>query len=42
MTAENCDKCKVGRWYYDMFGEVLCEENCPYNGNQERKEGEKE
>lgn len=41
MTVENCDKCKVGRWYYDMFGELLCENNCPYKGKEERKEGEK-
>ena len=33
MTMENCDKCKVGRWYYDMFGELLCENNCPYTGS---------
>lgn len=33
MSVETCDKCKVGRWYYDMFGELLCENNCPYTGN---------
>ena len=37
MTAENCDKCKVGRWYYDMFGELLCEKNCPYYSTNAEK-----
>ena len=41
MSVENCDKCKVGRWYYDMFGELLCEGRCPYTGSTKTdKKGE--
>lgn len=30
MDLKNCEDCKVGRWYYEMFGEIICCDNCPY------------
>ena len=30
MNLKKCENCKVGRWYYEMFGVVICEEDCPY------------
>ena len=30
MELKNCENCKVGRWYFETFGIVLCQEDCPY------------
>lgn len=35
MDLKKCDTCKVGRWCYEMFGEIICCDDCPY-----KKEGD--
>ena len=38
MNLKNCEDCKVGRWYYEMFRIILCEDNCPYKTESEERE----
>lgn len=35
MDFKQCDGCRVGRWYFETFGVIICTEQCPY-----RKDGE--
>ena len=35
MNFEYCDKCKVGKWVYEMNGDIICKDECPY-----KKEGD--
>ena len=35
MGFEYCEECRVARWIYDMNGDIICNDNCPY-----KKEGE--
>lgn len=34
---EYCENCKVARWIYEMNGDIICTDNCPYG-----KDGEKD
>lgn len=37
MKEKDCENCKVQKWFYDMYGDIICYDNCPYKGETDEK-----
>lgn len=41
-SFEYCEECKVARWIYEMNGDIICNENCPYKKERDKNADERD